>query len=100
MRHVGELFKIVMVVTGGKDGWRGGVDALRCVQCAWLGRGGAGDLKMMKFHAKSGGVKSKTCVAPRRTFLLLHALVRREGRCWRAEYSASCFSTQQQFVLS
>ena len=56
MRHVGELFKIVMVVTGAKDGaWRGGVDALWCAQCVWLGRGDARKLKMMKFHAKSGG---------------------------------------------
>ena len=39
MRHVGELFKIVMVVTGGKD--KGGGGALvRCDVCSVIGLGG------------------------------------------------------------
>jgi hypothetical protein len=39
MRHVGELFKIVMVVTGGKDGGGGGA-VVRCCVCSVFGWGG------------------------------------------------------------
>ena len=39
MRHVGELFKIVMDVTGGKDG--GGGEVLKlCDVCSVFGWGG------------------------------------------------------------
>ena len=63
MRHVGELFKIVMEVTGGKD--LGVEDGHWCVaMCAvcLVGAGGCGGLENLKFHAKSGGgVKKQTC---------------------------------------
>ena len=39
MRHVGELFKIVMVVTGGKDGGEGWA-LMRCDVCSVFGWGG------------------------------------------------------------
>ena len=62
MRHVGELFKIVMDVTGGKDG--GGGEVLKlCDVCSVFGwGGGAGKSKIMKFHA--GGGQKQTCMAP------------------------------------
>ena len=39
MRHVGELFKIVMVVTVRKDGGGGGT-LVRCDVCSVFGLGG------------------------------------------------------------
>jgi hypothetical protein len=39
MRHVGELFKIVMDVTGGKAGGGGGA-LVRCGVCSVFGWGG------------------------------------------------------------
>ena len=64
MRHVGELFKIVMEVTGGKDGGGGGA-LVRCDVCSVFGwGGGCGGLENHEVSCqKCVHVRSKTCIA-------------------------------------
>ena len=45
MRHVGELFKIVMVVTGGKEGWRGGRWCVAMCAVCLVGAGRCGEIE-------------------------------------------------------
>ena len=69
MRHVGELFKIVMDVTGGRKGVEDGRWCVVVCAVCLVGAGGCGGIENLKFHAKSGGrQKQQTCTLRRRHF--------------------------------
>ena len=94
MRHVGELFKIVMVVAGGKRGVeQRGVGGLQAVRYYRFGRR---DERRVDFHEKVVEAKSKNVVCldddvPRAREV--RASIKEEIFFWRffATFSHFCF---------